>query len=151
MRVWRLFGGKPSECMAARRGSVGVEFAMIGSMLITLTLAVFGAGMTLWVFVGLESAAGSAARCGAIGTDCATTAQATAFARTLADKRAGTGTVAPTDTVTSVSGATACNGIAGKFFIVTITSSWFASGALSIVAQPFNLTNITVSSCFPMA
>ena len=88
MRVWRLFGGKPSECMAARRGSVAVEFAMVGSMLITLTLAVFGAGMTLWVIIGLQSAAGSGARCGAIGTDCATIAQTAAYVRTLADSRA---------------------------------------------------------------
>lgn len=147
----RLFGGTPSQRLAARRGVVSLEFAMIGTMLITMTLAVFGAGMTLWVIVGLQSAAGSGARCGAIGTDCATIAQTAAYVRTLADSRAGTGFLAASDPVTAVNGAATCNGIAGKFYSVTITSTWFASGPLAIVAQPFNLTNITVSSCFPMA
>lgn len=136
--------------MAARRGATTLEFAMVGTVLVVLTLSVFGAGMALWVITGLQSAVGSAARCGAIGTDCATIAQTNTFARTLASSRAGSGVVATTDAVSSVSGVTTCNGFTGKFYTVSISSSWFASGALAFVAAPFNLSTITVSSCFPM-
>jgi Flp pilus assembly protein TadG len=141
--------------MAARRGAVTLEFAMVGSVLIILTLAVFGAGMAFWVITGLQSAAGTAARCGAIGQDatatCATIDQTNTHARSLASDRAGSGVVATADVVSSVSGATTCNGFTGKFYTVSISSSWFTSGALAFVVAPFNLTIITVSSCFPMA
>lgn len=154
MSLLRFVRGTPSRRMAARRGAVMLEFAMVGTVLVTLTLAVFGAGMALWVITGLQSAAGSAARCGAIGQDsnatCATTDQTSTYARTLASNRAGSGVVATSDVVSSVSGATTCNGVTDKFYTVSISSSWFTSGALSIVAAPFNLTTITVSSCFPM-
>ena len=150
MRFLRFVRGTPSRRMAARRGAVMLEFAMVGTVLVTLTLGVFGAGMALWVITGLQSAAGSAARCGAIGTDCATTDQTNSYARSLASNRAGSGVVATSDVVSSVSGATTCNGVTDKFYTVSISSSWFTSGALSIVAAPFNLRTIAVNACYPM-
>jgi Flp pilus assembly protein TadG len=150
MTNWSAFRGRPSRRMAARRGVVSVEFAIVGTGLITLTLAAFGGGMALWVITSMQSAAGSAARCGAIGYDCQTPAQTNAFATTAANTRAGTTVIGPSDIVTSVKAATTCNNLSGKFYTVTMTSSWFASGAMAIMAQPFNLSTITVSSCYPM-
>ncbi len=154
MTIWPLGWGTRSRRMAARRGVITVEFAIIGSALVTLTLAVLGAGLALWAMVGLQSSAAMAARCGAIAaTGCTTAVQVQAYAVTQASAQILNGVIAAGD-VTVISGATSCKGFSDPprtFYTVSISSSYFNQGALAILAQPFNFTALKVSACYPMS
>ncbi len=150
MNIRNFLRRPPSRRMAARRGVATMEFAVIGTALIMLTCAIVGGGMALWIMTGLQSVAGTAARCGAVGTTCTSPAQTQNFAVNLATSQVTGGVITASD-VQVTSPAAACGSVSGTFYTVAITCRFFATGAMSLLAKPFNFSSFTVSSCYPMA
>lgn len=54
------------KLLADSRGVAMVEFAIVASLLFTVSFGAIGLGMVLWTQSGLQAAAAEAARCGAI-------------------------------------------------------------------------------------
>lgn len=129
-----------------RRGVAAIEFALVAPTLLMLTWGAIEVGLLVpWVKGGLQSVAGIAARCGAVGSpDCA---NVKAYAVGLAGSWVIPGVISTMD-VTTESAAKTCNGMAGKFYVVTIACPYFASG---ILPPPLGSQTITVSACYPMA
>ena len=143
-------GRKRSRQQAARRAVSTVEFALIAPMLIALTFGTIGAGVLVWAMTEMRTVAAIAARCGAVGAiGCTTTALTQNYAVALASAQIQTGVIAVAD-VTATSGTGACNGFAGKFYTVSIVSSYFSHGALSLIGTPWNFSTISVTACSPM-
>ena len=150
MRFWPLTCRSRAWRLASRRAVSTVEFAMIAPLLITLTFGAIGAGVLVWAMTEMRTIAATAARCGAVGAaGCTTTAFTRSYAVALASAQIQPGVIAVAD-VTAVGGASTCNGFPGKFYTVTIASSYFSQGALSLIAAPLNFSTISVSACYPM-
>ena len=144
MRFWRL--------LRCRRAVTTVEFALIGPTLILFTFGIIEAGLLFWTKGGLQAVAALTARCGAIGyasatTTCTTTVTTQNYAMAAADKWIMPGVITAAS-ITLTSAAATCNTVAGKFFVVQITSSYFASGFLP---APFSNNNVSVTACYAMA
>jgi Flp pilus assembly protein TadG len=68
-----------------RRATTAVEFAIVGSLLFTVSFGVIDLGMILWTQGSLQAVAADAARCGAISASgCTTTAGVQSFVQTQA-------------------------------------------------------------------
>jgi len=128
------------------RGVTALELGLIAPALLTLTFGAIEVGLLVpWVQGGLQSVAATTARCGAIGSS------ACSNVPSYAVSQAGTWImpgVITTSNVTATSAATSCKGVSGKFYVVTITCPYFASG---ILPPPLSDKTITVSACYPMA
>ena len=132
--------------LRCRRGVTAVEMAMIAPALLTLTFGAIEIGLLVpWVQGGLQSVAATTARCAAIGSSACSNVQS--YAVTQAGTWVMPGVITA-DNVTATSAATSCQGVSGKFYVVTITCPYFATGWLP---PPFNDKTVTVSACYPMA
>ena len=133
------------------KAATAVEFAMISTVLIPLCFAIVGLGIVMWAKDSMQVAASLAARCGAEGvygtTACTSTAGTQSYAADLVRTWLFGGTVG-TDNIIAVSGAPTCRGAAGKFYVVSINSTYFASGWLP---PPLGGVTISVQACYPMA
>jgi Flp pilus assembly pilin Flp len=133
------------------RGATAVEFAMISTVLIPLCLAIVGLGIVMWAKDSMQVAASLAARCGAEGvygtTACTSTAGTQRYTVDLVRAWLFGGAVS-TENVTAIGGASTCRGAAGKFYVVSISSTYFASGWLP---PPLGGMTISVQACYPMA
>ena len=109
-----------------RRGVTALEFAVIGPLLVLLTLGVVQAGVFGWTEVVLQMTAAQTARCMGIGTSC--TSSPTSFAVTMAN-----GWLFP-DAVTAANVTletnVTCNGAPGHYARVTVTSQLTAVSML---------------------
>jgi len=141
-----------SRLWRCRRGVTAVEFALVGPTLLLFTFGIIEAGLLFWMKGGLQSVAALTARCAAIGYVSATTTCTNATAtQNYAIGSANTwimpGVITAAN-ITLTSAAATCNTVAGKFFIVQITSTYLASGFLP---APFSSKNVTVTACYAMA
>jgi Flp pilus assembly protein TadG len=137
--------------MAGRRATVALELAVVSGILLTVSFGIIGAGIILWTMNGLQSIAMNVARCGAVGdSNCPSTSQAKAYAVTLANSQLMANVITAAS-VTAANNPGSCQGFTGKFYTVSITSSYFSTGPMAIIAQPMNIGTFTVSACFPMA
>jgi len=126
----------PTRLATDRRAAVAVEFAVAGTLMIAITMGLVGAGLISWTRSGLQAAAASTARCVALSAPaCAAPAS---YAATLAGQWVFPGIVAPADV--AVTQSTSCNGAAGQYTRVTITSTHWLGSVL-----PLGQNNITVS------
>jgi Flp pilus assembly protein TadG len=125
---------------ADRRGSVSVEFAIAGTMMVVITLGLVGAGLVSWTRSGLQAAAHATARCVALAAPaCATP---TSYATTLAGQWVFPGIISAADV--SVTQATSCNGATGQYTRVTISSSHWVG---SVLPDGQSSVAITVTAC----
>ena len=132
-------------------GSTAVEFALIGTLLMSLCFGIVELALIMWAKDSLQLTASLAARCGAAGTyganSCGSTAATQSYAVSLVGSWLIAGAIAPGD-VTAVSGASTCRSATGKFYVVTINCTYFASGWLP---PPFGNQTVNVTACYPMA
>ena len=135
-----------------RRASTAVEFAIVGVGLVSFMFAIINLGMILWAQGALQTVAGMAARCGAIGTSCATSSAVQAYAVNHATSWIFSPVITNTN-VTAASASSSCplggsgNTAPGSFYYVAITSTYFTG---SWLPYPFNNYTVNVSACFPM-
>jgi Flp pilus assembly protein TadG len=132
-----------------RAGTVAVEFALVGSALFLICFGVLDLGILLWTQEALQSAAAQTARCAALGASTCTNPQQFAVNIVSAQTFAGVVTtgnvwVQSNATCTSTQGAVT----AGKYTVVRISSSFWASGLLP---PPLNLMTLKASACYPNA
>lgn len=132
-----------------RRATTTVELALVGTALISLVFGILDTGLLFWTKGALESVASVTARCGATGytwgtTTCTTGDTTKTYAVNAATNWLFSGVIATTN-VTTTSAATTCNGVSGKFFVVTISCPYFAS-----LPPPFSSQTVSVSACYPM-
>lgn len=130
-----------------RRGVAALEFAIVGTVLISICLGTVEASLLFWTQNALQAAAAQTARCVAVGSSACSDAQS--YAVGVVDKWMFSGVVAATD-VTPAS-STTCNGVSGTangFERITIKSSYFTGWLPSLVPQFANKT-ITASACYP--
>ena len=133
-------------------GSTTVEFAVVGWLLCLVTFGVVETGLLWWLKSGMQLTASLTARCGAVGytygttkflcTDTLTT-QNYAVATSQNWLMPGMITVA---NVTVNGKVASCNGSAGNFFSVSISSGYFQS-----LPPPLgNYASLSTTACFPM-
>jgi Flp pilus assembly protein TadG len=140
---------------ACRRGAAALEFALIGSVLVSLTFAGIGAGLIFWTYASMQSTAGLVARCAAVGSGvasspCNTTDGAKSYAVTTMSTYVPIANVITTSGV-SITNVTTCppgaNGATGNFKKVTIQSSFWSDSAVPLPASwP---TTLSVTACYP--
>lgn len=123
-----------------RRGSVAVEFALAGTMLMTMMLGTIGAGLLVWTHAGLQATANDTARCVAIGAPAC--ADAPAYAVGMAAQWVFPGIINAANV--SVIGESTCNGASGTYTRVTITSSHWAG---SVLPAPLDTWAVQVTAC----
>lgn len=123
-----------------RRGSVAVEFALAGTVLITMMLGTIGAGLLVWTHAGLQATANDTARCIAIGAPAC--ADAPVYAAGLAGRWVFPGIINAANV--SVAAASTCNGASGIYTRVTITSGHWAS---SVLPPPLDTWAVQVTAC----
>jgi hypothetical protein len=125
-----------------------VEFAVIASVLLPMLFGILSLGFLMWTHNALQSTAALTARCVAIrSSQCPNPAQ---FAVNTAQQWIVPGIITigqVTIPYTPTHPAPSCNGVAGSFVTVTITSSYWAS----VLPQPFAATTLQVSACFPVS
>jgi Flp pilus assembly protein TadG len=133
-----------------RRGTTAVEFAIVASALVTLSLGIMEAGLLFWAKATLEATAALTARCGATGftwgtTTCTTAATTQSYAVSTAGNWIA-GSVIDAADVTVTSAASSCNGVSGTFFIVTISCAFFAG-----LPAPLSNYTLSVTACYPQS
>jgi Flp pilus assembly protein TadG len=133
--------------LKSRRAATAVEFAIVATGLITLTIGIVDTGLLFWAKAGLESAAALTARCGATGytwgtTSCTSTATTQSYAVTTATNWTFA-SIITTANVTVTSAATSCNGVSGTFFVVTISCPFFSN-----LPAPLNNYTLSVTACY---
>jgi Flp pilus assembly protein TadG len=143
------------------RASTAVEFAVVGWMLCMVTFAIVETGLLWWLKSGLQLTASMTARCGAIGYTyatsnflCTNTSTTQNYAVNFATGNL-TGNYNPswlfanmitTADVTVNGRVTTCNGFAGHFFSVSISSGFFR-----FLPPPLgNYTTLSTNACYPM-
>jgi len=132
-----------------RSGGTAIEFAMVGLLFMTMLLGAMEIGLLWWLKSGVQYAAASAARCGAIGTKYGTTSCTTAATtQSYAVTAAGNWIVANVinaSNVTVTTGAASCNGTSGGPYVtVTINSSYF-----STLPPPLSGLSLSATGCYP--
>ena len=129
---------------AGRRGTVAVEFAVCGGLLMLLCGATVNVSVLSWAEAALQSVALQTARCAALGAAaCPSPSQ---YALTLVTQWLYSGAVSSSEI--AVSSAAACNGATGHYTVVTITAHAWSGSAL---VGPFAGTVLTASACYPSA
>ena len=140
----------PSRVRADKRATTTVEFALVGTTFVAMTFGIIELGIITWSKAALQLTASLTARCGAEGaygiTACTSTANTQSYAVSLADTWFVSGSIA-TGNVTAVSGATTCMDVSGKFYSISITSTYLSGGWLP---YPFANVSMTANSCYPM-
>jgi Flp pilus assembly protein TadG len=136
--------------LRSRRGTSAVEFAVIGSTLVMLSIGIVDTSLLFWAKGSLQSTAALTARCGATGfqlqtTPCTTTATTQAYAVSTAGGWVVSNIITAAD-VTVTSAASSCNTVSGTFFVVTITCPYFIS-----LPPPFSNYTLSVTACYPQA
>lgn len=132
-----------------RRGGSLIEFAMVGMLFSTMLVGTVQVGLLWWLKSGVQFAAASAARCGAIGAKYGTTPCTSASAtQTYAVSAAGNwivrNVVSAAD-VTVTDASPSCNGVAGGPYVtVTINSSYF-----STLPPPLSHVPLSATGCYP--
>jgi Flp pilus assembly protein TadG len=126
-----------------RRGSVLVEFAFVGPVLLMVSLGAMELGLILWTQGALQTVAAEAARCGAIGaTACTSSSAIESWVKTVEAP-----TWIPSDVASSLTvnvngevNTTACPTISvGTFETVEITTSYYW--------LPWPLSNYKIDVC----
>jgi hypothetical protein len=127
-------------------GTTAVEFAVIAGVLLPMLFGTLSLGFLMWTHNALLSTAALTARCIALGSSlCA--ANPKQFAVNTAQQWIVPGII-NTKNVIIQHPATSCNGTAGSFVTVAITSTYWAA---DILPQPFAATTLQVTACFPVA
>jgi Flp pilus assembly protein TadG len=126
---------------ADRRGASTVEFALVMSAFILVSVGILDVGLVLWARNTLQSAASLTARCVSIGSSACS--DPGAYAVGLVQQWGLPGMITPSDvTVTSSS---TCNGAPGTYTVVTIVSSYWQGSLIS----PWIGQQMSVSDCYP--
>jgi Flp pilus assembly protein TadG len=120
------------------RGTTALEFAVIASVLLPMLFGTIELGLLMWTHNALQSTATLTARCAALGS-CTNPAQ---FAVSTAGHWVVSGVITARN-VTVNAAATSCNGTAGSFVTVAISSSYW------VLPQPFLAPTLRVAACFP--
>ena len=123
-------------------GTVSVEFAIAANALLLLLLGTLSVAVLIWAEAALQSVAAQTARCSALGSSLCSSA--TEYAVTLADERLFSGVIDTSDV--TVTTGTSCHNAAGEYSIVTITSSYWATGLLASV---FDGIVLKATACYP--
>lgn len=128
---------------ADHRASSVVEFAIVGSIVISLCFAVIELGLLFWTRNALQSTAALTARCVAIRSpNCPDPRQ---FAVGTAGAWVFPGIISSADV--TVQASNGCNGASGTYEVVTITCRFWSSGSLP---PPFSSIPLTASACYPV-
>ena len=136
------------------RGVVSVEFAITGLMLCLMTFAIIESGLLWWLRSGMQVTAAMTARCGAIGyayntSNCfvGNAAATKNYAVSVANSFVLPNMVQTTDvTINGTNGlVSTCNGQAGNYFSVTITSN-----AFKFLPPPLGNLSLTSNACYPL-
>ena len=131
------------------RAVTAVEFAIVGSLLFTVSFGVIDLGMILWTQGSLQAVAADAARCGAISASgCTTTAGVQSYVQTEAANWIMS--VVTSDLTINVNGAvntTNCPAIStGTYETVQITTTYLSSW----LPPPFGSYTIDVCASYAM-
>lgn len=137
----------PRKLAADRRGVAAIEFAMLGGVMIAMCIATIEIGLLFWGQSALEAAAADTARCMAVQSSRCPSAGD--YAASVVSTWMFSGVVSAAN-VTADGTATSCNGSAGTFETVTITTTYFATWLPSFVPQFANQT-LSASACYPKA
>ena len=125
-------------------GTVAVEFALISGALLLFTLGCIQVGVMVWAQGVLQTTAEATARCKAIASpNCPNAAQ---FAVNTANPLLFSGVVT-TGNVT-VTSNTSCNGVAGSYVVVTISTTHWST--VDMVASLSRAT-LTAQACYPVS
>jgi Flp pilus assembly protein TadG len=134
--------GPLQRLLGSRNGTASLEFALLGPIFVMLLFFVLGASLLLWAKGAMQMAASQTARCMAIGSSACTNPQNYATSLISAWGVAG---IVPSISV-SVQSGTTCNGTAGHFSTVTISST---GGVSRGFVMPLSGTVLTASACYP--
>jgi Flp pilus assembly protein TadG len=134
------------------KGSTTVEFALVGMMLCFVTFGVVETGLLWWLKSGMQLTASLTARCGAMGYTyntanflCTNTATTQNYAVTTSQTWLFPNAITAAN-VTVNGRVASCNGFAGNFFSVSLSSGFF-----SFLPPPLgNYTTLSTNACFPM-
>ena len=143
---WR---GNGARRLAARRATTTVEFAIIGTLLFSVTFAIIDVGAVMWVKGALQSVAEFAARCGAISSSsCSGTNGIQNYVVSQANTWIMSSATSSTYMTVTPSTVSSCQGVtlSGSYKQVTITNTYLTSNRLP---PPFNNQTISVSACYP--
>ncbi len=125
-----------------RRGTTGIEFAIIGLFFFPMLFGAIEVGLLMWTRNTLQAAAEQTARCVALGSSQCSSGPA--YAVSLATNWIGAAVIT-TSNVTVVKSAASCNGQAGSFTTVAITSTAWNH----VLPPPFTSNTLNVKACFP--
>jgi Flp pilus assembly protein TadG len=131
------------------QGTTAVEFAVIASVLFPMLFGILGLGFQMWTYNALQTTAALTARCVGIGSSLCS-ANPAQFAVNKAQQWTVPGissTLQVTIPNTPTNPVSSCNGVAGSFVTVEITSSYWAS---NVMPWPFARPTLQVSACFPV-
>jgi Flp pilus assembly protein TadG len=129
-----------------------VEFAVAGWMLCMVTFGIVETGLLWWLKSGMQLTASLTARCGAIGYTyktsnfvCTDTASTQNYAVGISQAWLFPNMITSND-VTVNGPVTTCNGSAGNFFSVSISSGFF-----QFLPPPLgNYSRVATNACYPM-
>ena len=126
-----------------KRGYMAVEFALISTALLTLSLGTLELAVLGWAESVLQDAAELTARCVALSsTLCPNPAQ---YGATLAQNALFNGAVASSEV--AVTSATSCGAATGTYAVVTISAHhWSGTSLVSSLSQ----TAIVAQACYPV-
>ena len=126
-----------------RRGVTALEFAIITTSLMLLCFGSLELGLLFWTQTVLDTTAARTARCVAIGSSSCSNAQS--YPVNLVTGAMFSGVITSAD-VTSQA-VSSCNGTAGSFQQVSITSTYLTDWQPAFV--PALNRAVTVSACYP--
>ena len=125
-----------------RRGAAALEFALVASIFLPLSLGIFDAGLLLWTKGALQSTAAMTARCAAISSpDCT---DARLFAVTTAGNWIFPGVISSIN-VTPAPAIVCISTV--SYMQVTITCLFWAG---SVLPPPLNNKTLTAVAYFPV-
>lgn len=133
--------------LAGSRGTVLVEFAILGPVLLLVTLGAMYLGLILWAQGALQAVAADAARCGAIkGTACTGSNSVQSYIQTdAATWGVSEVTGESTININSAVNTATCPAISpGTYETVQITTSYFSGWFPSLLPQ---FANYTIDVC----
>jgi len=143
------------QLVKCRSAVAALEFALIGSTLVGMTLASIEAGLILWTRTALQSTAALVARCATVGagvssSSCNTTDNAKSYAVTTMQNYVPISGVITTADVT-ITSVTTCpaKGASGNFTMVTITSSYWSSLPTAVPWLSAWNSTLSATACYP--
>lgn len=132
-----------------RRGTTSVEFAIVGSLMFTVTFGAIDLGLILWTQGSLQAVAADAARCGAISASgCTTTSGVQSYVQTAAASWIMSSVISDlTINVNSAVNTATCPTIStGTYETVQITTTYLNSW----LPPPFSTWTINVCASYAM-